>query len=88
VFISEPNDDFDRKIKSRYLILPLKGIDRLELNLYVYAVKDTPKPTTLEAEVSNMGKGNSSCSVTTFMREFTSFGSSIRGMGKHFARNL
>ena len=41
------------------------------------------EPTTLEEEVSNMSKVNSSCSVTTFMRKFTSFGSSIRGIGKH-----
>ena len=66
------------------LMLHLNCIDGLEPNFFVYAVKDTPKPTTREAEVSNISKINSSCSVTTFMRKFAS----IRGMGKHFVRNL
>jgi hypothetical protein len=76
VFIS-----FDCKNKTIFLIFYFNCI---ELNFYVHAVKDTPKPTTHEAEVSNISKVNSSCSVTTFMRKFTS----IRGMGKHFVRNL
>jgi hypothetical protein len=84
VFTSEPKADFDCKNKIKLLILHLNFIDGLEPNFFVYAVKDATKLTTREAEVSNINKINSSCSVTTFMRKFTS----IRGMGKHFVRNL
>ena len=73
--------------ETRFLILHLNIIGRLELNFYVYAVKDTPKLAIHEAEVSNISKVKSLSSLTTFMRKSTSFGSSIRGMGKHFARN-
>jgi hypothetical protein len=84
VFISEPKADFDCKNKIKFLILYLNCIDGLEPNFFVYAVKDTPKPTTREAEFSNISKINSSCSVTAFMRKFTS----IRETGKNFVRNL
>ena len=61
----------------------LNCIDRLGLNLYVYAVKDKQKPTTHEAEVSNISKVNSSCSVTTFIPYPTAFPYG-NGMVLHF----